>query len=240
MTNQISKQLLVIEGNIGAGKSTFLRCLGDSLLAEPIFEPHEKWQNIGGGGENLLDKFYSDTKRWAFTFQKYAFVSRVMEQEQAVRQHSVAVLERSVYSDRFCFAKNCYEMGFMTEVEWNLYRQWFGWLVDQHATKPTGFIYLRADPQVCYERMVKRARSEEASVSFDYLKRLHDRHEQWLMHKHDLVSYLRDIPVLVLDCNRDFEHDQHELTRHLDSVSLFFGIHFRASPTMQSRRSARV
>jgi len=77
------RQVFVIEGNIGAGKSTFLRLLDQRLQIDPVFEPHDKWQNVGDG-ENLLEKFYTDIRRWAYTFQTYAFVTRVLEQERQV------------------------------------------------------------------------------------------------------------------------------------------------------------
>lgn len=43
-------------------------------------------------------------------------------------------------------------------------------------------VYLRTTPEVVYERMKARGRSEETSVSLDYLKQLHDLHEDWLVH----------------------------------------------------------
>lgn len=43
-------------------------------------------------------------------------------------------------------------------------------------------VYLRTTPEVVYDRMRVRGRSEEVSVSLDYLKQLHDLHEDWLIH----------------------------------------------------------
>ncbi len=218
-TNQ---QCLILEGNVGAGKSTFLKMIDSYLDIQPIYEPHEKWQLVNG--ENLLEKFYNDTKRWAYTFQTYAFVTRVLEQEKYARQnpHAVHVLERSVYSDRYCFARNCYETGLMSSLEWTLYQEWFAWLVDNYTVKPMGFIYLRTDPQTCFERMNQRNRSEEASVPLAYLQKLHDKHEQWLIEKRDVAPYLKDIPVLVLECDADFEHNKEEQKKHIGRIIDFF------------------
>ncbi len=103
----------IIEGNIGAGKSTFVSLIKKELDVHVVYEPHDQWQMVGGT-ENLLEKFYTDTARWAYTFQTYAFVSRVRAQEQHRKEypHMPQVLERSVYSDRYCFAKNCFELGY--------------------------------------------------------------------------------------------------------------------------------
>lgn len=220
-----TKKHFIIEGNIGAGKSTFLRLMNTYLSIHPVFEPHEKWQKVQGG-ENLLEKFYQDIHRWAYTFQTYAFVSRVLEQQQAEQQatEEAIVIERSVYSDRYCFAKNCFEMGVMSGLEWELYKEWFGWLVESYTVKPAGFIYLRTEPEVSYNRMHIRQRNEESSVSLDYITKLHQKHEDWLMHKFDIASYLQDVPVLVLDCNKEFEHDLEEQKRHMNTIAEFFQI----------------
>ena len=109
MNDLKQQRCFIVEGNIGAGKSTFLKMLKQYLNVQIVLEPHEKWQNIGDG-HNLLDQFYNDPKRWAYTFQSYAFVSRVVAQQEhaKVNPFSMQILERSVFSDRYCFARNCY------------------------------------------------------------------------------------------------------------------------------------
>lgn len=226
MCSQLAKSL-IIEGNIGAGKSTFLKLVEKYLDTSVVFEPHTKWQDVGG--ENLLDKFYKDTSRWAYTFQTYAFVTRVLEQENNARSTSkeFQVLERSVYSDRYCFAKNCYEMGTITPLEWSLYKEWFSWLVEQYTTKPKGFIYLKTDPEICYSRLLKRSRSEEAGVPLEYLNLLDRKHNDWLINKEGISEFVFDVPVLVLDCNKDFEFDVNEQIKHMNTIAKFFGVKFK-------------
>lgn len=215
---------IIVEGNIGAGKSTFLKLIEQNLNVDIVFEPHKKWQDVQG--HNILDSFYKDTNRWAYTFQTYAFVSRVVEQEISTKNSltGIQILERSVYSDRYCFAKNCHEMGVMSALEWQLYKEWFSWLVDGYVTKPDGFIYIQADPEVCYKRLLKRSRSEEEGVSLSYLQMLHQKHEDWLVNKKGISENLKDIPVLVLSCNKDFENDIQEQEKHAKAISDFFEI----------------
>lgn len=68
-----------IEGNIGSGKSTLLSIIREnfpeiSILDEPLTE----WQNVGEHKDiNLLGLYYQDPQRWGFTFQIYAFMSRL-------------------------------------------------------------------------------------------------------------------------------------------------------------------
>ena len=220
------QKVFILEGNIGAGKSTFLSLIKEALPVQIVYEPVAKWQNVGAG-ENVLEKFYQDTKRWAYTFQSYAFITRIIEQKEyaKVNNFGVQVLERSVYSDRYCFAKNCYEMGMMSPLEWSLYQQWFEWLVGNYMACPTGFIYLQTDPSICYERLTKRARSEEIGVSFDYLRLLHEKHEAWLIEKKDILFALHDIPVLVLNCNENFENNPEVMNRFRDQIKTFINKH---------------
>ena len=219
---QSNKKTLILEGNIGAGKSTFLKILKENLDVDIIFEPTSKWQSVGSGG-NLLDLFYKDIKRWAYTFQSYAFITRVQAQlaEENNSKCDVSIFERSVYCDRYCFAKNCYESGHMTALEWQIYKEWFSWLVEGYTKKPDGFIYLKTDPQVCLERLQKRNRSEEVGVSVDYLKLLHKKHEDWLVKKIDITNYLSDVPVLALNCDKDFEKNLQEQKQHILDVQNF-------------------
>jgi deoxyadenosine/deoxycytidine kinase len=225
----------IIEGNIGAGKSTFLRLIKDHLPVSIVYEPLDQWQAING--QSLLDKFYQDTKRWGYTFQSYAFVTRVMEQEKYKKLYPFLpqVLERSVYSDRYCFAKNCFEMGTLSELEWTLYQEWFSWLVENYTTRPSGFIYLQTDPAICFERLQKRARKEESLVPLSYLESLHNKHEDWLIGKKNIASYLTETPVLVLDCNQDFENSPELLNQHIHKIADFIGVRPAASQNVASR-----
>ncbi len=221
----LNKHLFVLEGNIGAGKSTLLKLIEQFLPALTIIpEPTNKWQQVGTENTNILDLFYKDTKRWAYTFQSYAFISRVQSMLDFQAQqpdNSVSVLERSVYCDRFCFAKNCYEAGLMSEIEWAIYKEWFAWLVESHVPKPTGFIYLRTTPQICHNRSLKRARSEETGIPLTYFEALHKKHEDWLINKHDIISTIENIPVLTLDCNDEFEDHAERQNGYIDAVKGF-------------------
>lgn len=221
---------VVVEGNIGAGKSTFLNVVKKYLDVQIVFEPRYKWQNIKGN--NLLDFFYKDGKRWAYTFQAYAFITRVIEQEEKAKKNtkSFQFIERSVYSDRYCFAKNAFYTGKMSKLEWELYKEWFAWFVENRLEQPSGFIYLRAEPEVCYKRLIKHNRLEEAEVKLEYLKLLHNKHEDWLVHKRDVTKKLESTPVLILDCNESFEFDFELQRKYIRKLVEFlesnFGIPF--------------
>lgn len=214
--------MFIIEGNIGAGKSTFLKKINKEAPEILVhFEPVDGWQQQQHG-RSLLHSFYEDTRRWAYTFETWTLMQRVHEYLELQKKGEVAVLiERSIYSGFYCFALNTYENGFMDQAEWELYKKWFAFLCSQVCRAPFGFIYLQTDPAVAYERIKKRSRDAEGGVPFDYLKQIHQRHHDFLVDKREVLASLEEVPVLILDCNVDFEADSIQFARHADQVGDF-------------------
>ncbi|XP_064383838.1 deoxycytidine kinase 2-like isoform X2 [Halichondria panicea] len=234
-----SVKRIAIEGNIAAGKSTFLRLLEElNPTYRVISEPLTKWLKVPAEGEdvtesqqnggNLLDMFYKEPNRWAYTFQTYACVSRLRSQLRPVApevlksRNPVVFYERSVYSDRFIFAQNCHLSGLMSDMEWNLYCDWHSFLTSSLPVQLDGIIYLRTDPKICYGRLQKRGRPEEDTVSQTYLETLHERHEDWLIHKSiKSPSHLSGVPVLSLNCDSEFEQNKSRMEDMMKSVAEF-------------------
>ena len=201
-----------LEANIGAGKTTFLKTFPKywtgSKPITTIPEPLQKWQSIQDThGDNLLDHFYQDPSRWSYTFQSATFITRIQNIQENLRPGHVHLMERSIQTDRHCFAALARQNGCMNEMEWKLYLEWFGWLEEnfQKDIEPDFYLYLRASPETCYQRMRQRDRSEETNVSLTYLQELHDKHEMWLRHQ--------KIPVIVLDADDDFAHNPHKMAK---------------------------
>uniref|UniRef100_A0A2P2JLE1 Uncharacterized protein MANES_18G103500 n=1 Tax=Rhizophora mucronata TaxID=61149 RepID=A0A2P2JLE1_RHIMU len=176
-----------VEGNISVGKTTFLqRIVSDTIelrdLVEVVPEPIGKWQDIGPDHFNILDAFYAEPHRYAYTFQNYVFVTRVMqERESSGGVKPLRLMERSVFSDRMVFVRAVHEAKWMNEMEISIYDSWFDPVVSVlPGLIPDGFIYLRASPDTCHQRMKLRKRAEEGGVSLDYLRDLHEKHESWL------------------------------------------------------------
>ena len=60
---------VVVEGNIGSGKTTFLEHFSAKDIVEVVTEPVEEWRNVGG--HNLLQLMYENPSRWSHIFQSY-------------------------------------------------------------------------------------------------------------------------------------------------------------------------
>lgn len=213
--------MYIIEGNIGAGKSTLLKLIQKKLPhLSVIFEPLQAWQTEEQG-ESILKNFYQDPHRWAYTIETLALIHRVRDHIAEQHKSPLCVMERSIYSGRYCFAQNGFNNGYLTPLEWNLYNQWFEFLVPSACKPPLGFIYLKTNPYVAYERIKKRARGTESTISLDYLKQIDHCHEQFLIKKKSILSELKKVPVLVLDCDEEFELDYTYQAQLLKEVDLF-------------------
>ena len=171
-----------VEGNIGTGKSTFLKMIETHHPeCQVIYEPVDTWTSFKDKeGVNILGHFYKDPKRYAYTFQNIAFISKI-EKLSDIDFTKTVFIERSIWSDKNIFAKNCYMSGLMNDIEFQVYNRWFEW-IEANAKKPDvlNFVYLKCSPETSYKRVNIRGRTEESGIGLDYLSQIHDRHEEWL------------------------------------------------------------
>jgi deoxyadenosine/deoxycytidine kinase len=146
-----------------------------------IYEPLDEWLSIKDEtGKNILDYFYSDMERYCYAFQSMAFITRYQKTLTIDNTKKYVFIERSIFSDKKIFAENCRKNNIMSEIEWNIYHEWFK-SMSKLITFPHRFIYLRCSPEVSYQRLKGRNREEEKEVPLGYLRELHQRHEDWLV-----------------------------------------------------------
>lgn len=214
--------MIIVEGTIGAGKSTFLKILEKSFPSISIAcEPVHNWEKHLYG-QSLLANFYQQPQRWAYTFELMTLMHRAHDYESLQKNsHTNLFIERSLYSGYYCFAYNSFMQGFMSPLEWAQYQEWFKFLVIQKCQPPQGFIYLKIDPLVAYERIKKRNRYAEKTISLAYLKQIHERHEDFLVSGKQKLESIRHVPVLILDVTKDFEHDPEQMRSLLSQVDAF-------------------
>jgi len=175
------KQMILLEGNIGAGKTTVGRTLAASGGFGFIEEPTAAWRE--GFAANMLELFYSDPHRWGFTFQICAFITRAKTWKEVLEldDHSRVVLERSIFCDRYVFAENCHRTGLMSLPEYQLYCGLWDFLASNYCVAPGLILYLRTPATVCLERIKARDRSEESGITLEYLLQLEELHDEWLL-----------------------------------------------------------
>jgi deoxyadenosine/deoxycytidine kinase len=183
----VSPPLLVsIDGNIGSGKSTTWERLKEAYRGRDdvhfVEEPVDSWHHVKDGeGVPIITNFYKDHKKFAFRFQMMAYISRLALLRQTVREHAgrcrVIITERSVDTDRNIFAKMLYDCGDIEEDEYTIYNMWFDEFVRDLPV--AGLIYIRADPETCMQRIMKRRREGE-TIPLEYVQKCHDYHDAWI------------------------------------------------------------
>ena len=176
--------IYTIEGNIGSGKSTFVEILkiyyknNDNMVF--LQEPVNIWQSIkDDNNKSILEMFYEDQKKYAFSFQMMAYISRVAMLKECMKKNpgKTIICERSVLTDKNVFAKMLYDSGNIESVNYQIYLKWFNEFIDELPIN--GIIYVKAEPEVSHERVIKRSRKGE-TIPLSYLKQCHEYHEIWL------------------------------------------------------------
>ena len=173
--------VISLDGNIGAGKTTLLNALRLAMPdVEVVLEPVGEWLALkGADGRSLLELFYEDKQRWAYTFQNCAILTRLRSLRSAMSSTTkrVIITERSVLTDRFVFAEMLRASGDINEIEWQLYMQWYTTFASDLPM--SGIIYITTDVVTSASRIVGRAREGE-TIPMDYLEALELQHEKWL------------------------------------------------------------
>ena len=175
-----------VEGNIGSGKSTLVKELQKNMpnvLGKQIIyvqEPVDEWSKIkDSNGETILEKFYANQDKYAFSFQMMAYISRLALLRRVIRENPNAIIitERSVFTDKEVFAKMLYDEGKIEEVDIQIYLKWFNEFIEEIPV--TGLIYVNTTPEKSKERVNIRARNGE-TIPLSYLQRCHQYHTTWI------------------------------------------------------------
>ncbi|NDE16707.1 hypothetical protein EBZ80_17420 [bacterium] len=188
--------IISLDGLIGSGKSTLLTQIAAAHPEwEVVPEPVGEWTRLrngdGPGSKSLLELFYEDKRRWAYTFQNCAILTRLrgiraaVERAQAAGRR-VVVTERSVLTDRYVFATMLRSAGDIDELEWQLYLSWYETFAMGLPVR--GIVHLTTGVGTSAGRIVKRGREGEEHIPLDYLAALDAQHVRWLAET--------DLPVL--------------------------------------------
>lgn len=212
--------IVSIEAAIGTGKSSLLRLLNQRIgngKYVVVQEPVEMWQKVGGK-HNLLQAYYENQERFAFSFQTNCVLTRI-ESVQTVLDSihpdvEVVILERCWHSDRNTFGEMLRRHGKISELEWALYDDWYRFAV-RNAPFIDGHIYLQCTPDTCMSRLRKRDRSEEVGVTSEYQTDLIQRHEEWLEALPDRERVQR------IDVDREFISDPSRADEVVETIANF-------------------
>lgn len=189
--------LISLEGNIGSGKSTILNHLKNNLQVAGsrrivyVDEPLDQWQRITNTENvNMLELFYKDPKKYAFSFQMMAYISRLANLQETVKRYPdhIIIMERSLLTDYHVFAKMLYDSGDLLPEEYAIYKTWFNHF---NTLTMDALIYVHCTPETAHARCIERNRTGE-SISLEYMTKVHDQHEHW-------INEIDQRPLLTID-----------------------------------------
>ena len=195
----MTKQMIVVAGNIGAGKTSLTERIGARLGWRTSYE--------SVADNPYLADFYGDMRAWSFHLQIFFLGHRAEQYLEATRDTRSAILDRSIYEDFHIFARALHHMGDLSERDYLAYRRLFDLTVDS-LPRPNLLVYLKAPVNVLMERIRRRARNMETGISPEYLTLLDTFYDEWLG-GFDLC------PVLTI---RTDDLDYVHQANHLDTV----------------------
>lgn len=167
----MTKRLVVVAGNIGAGKTSLTERLGERLRWKTAFE--------SVSDNPYLPDFYRDMRSWSFHLQVFFLGHRAEQYLEMARDSQSAILDRSIYEDAYIFARALHHLGNLNERDYLSYRRVFELLVAS-LPAPDLLIYLKAPISVLIERIRRRGREIESGITQEYLALLDSFYDDWL------------------------------------------------------------
>mgnify|MGYP001178665118 FL=1 len=197
-------KVTIVEGIIGAGKSTFSKELSQALGEDTLLllEPDEK-----DNANPYLSSFYENQSRWAFTMQVHLLQARykmhLNAQWHSINGNGNAVLDRSYFGDT-AFARLQIKNGSMSENEFETYRNIYHSMTST-VLLPNFCVHLMVNPIVAIDRIKARMEKEtgrkcETTIDVGYLYNLYEENV-------NMINVLRNQGVNIIEVPWDQERD---------------------------------
>lgn len=201
--------IILVDGVVRVGKTTLAKLLSERFHI-PLFE-----ELSNADTEDLLNRFYADKTRWAFTLQIH-FLNERFRMIKEIHKKGHGILDRSIFGDNI-FAEMLAEdkeaggEG-MTYEEYRTYDTLLDNMLE-HAQPPDLLIYLECSPEVAKQRIDNRGRGLESTVEMSYWERLNQKYSDWY------ENYKHSAKVLINVDNLDFANNKEDQ----ESVLAFIG-----------------
>ncbi len=181
---------IVIEGNIGVGKTTFCRKLQEKYDARLILEQFSE--------NPFLPFFYENPERHAFSVELFFMTERHRQLQEELIQGDLfnqQIISDYIFIKTLLFAKNN-----LNEEEYRLFNRLFH-VLNAHFKKPDLVVYLHRPVPNLLHQIKKRGRSFEMEINATYLENIQKAY-------FDLFKMDPEYPILVVGIDDlDFEKD---------------------------------
>lgn len=193
---------LVIEGNIGAGKTTLATKISEDFNAKLLLE--------GFADNPFLPMFYEDQARYAFPLEMSFLADRYQQLSDDLTQ--LDLFKSFTVTDYYIFKSLIFSRVTLEEEEYRLYQKIFD-IMYKEIPKPDLYIYLYQETEQLLQNIKKRGRSYEQEIPSDYLEKINQGYLDYLRQQ-------KDLNVLILDVSdKDFVANQEDYLWILDRIS---------------------
>lgn len=198
---EVRYNYLVIEGNIGAGKTTLASRIAAQFEARLILERF--------ADNPFLPKFYNDPEKYSFPLELSFLASRYKQLIEVIGHQDL--FKKFTVADYYFMKSLVFASATLTGEEYNLYRQIF-YIIYSSLPRPDIYVYLHVKPEKLIENIKKRGRGYEKSITKDYLQKIQDSY----------FAFFKQNPenkYLVIDINNiDFVIDENHYGKIIDCI----------------------
>lgn len=193
---------IAIEGNIGSGKTTLARMMGDDFNAKLVLERF--------ADNPFLPKYYADMERYAFPLEMSFLADRYQQLTDDLAQFDL--FKSFIISDYYIFKSLIFAQISLSPLEFNLYRKMFD-LMYKEITKPDLFIYLYQNTDRLLENIKTRGRDYEQNIKPDYLEKIQSGYTNYMNTETDLNTMIIDVSEF------DFVHNPGDYKRIIELIN---------------------
>ena len=185
---------IAIEGNIGAGKTTLSKMIGDDFNAKLVLERF--------ADNPFLPKYYADMERYAFPLEMSFLADRYQQLTDDLAQFDL--FKNFIVSDYYIFKSLIFAQVSLTKDEYALYRRMFDVMYKEIA-KPDLYIYLYQNTERLLDNIKKRGRDYEQDISGAYLEKLHKGYANFIQTEKNLNTLIIDVSEFdFVNANEDY------------------------------------
>jgi 2-amino-4-hydroxy-6-hydroxymethyldihydropteridine diphosphokinase len=183
---------IAIEGNIGAGKTTLSRRIGDDFNAKLVLERF--------ADNPFLPKYYADMERYAFPLEMSFLADRYQQLTDDLAQFDL--FKNFIISDYYIFKSLIFAQVSLLKEEYSLYRRMFD-IMYKEIAKPDLYIYLYQNTDRLLHNIKTRGRDYEQNIEPEYLDKIHQGYSNFIKTEQNLNTLIIDVSELDFVHNKD-------------------------------------
>lgn len=187
---------IVIEGNIGAGKTTLVNRLADETDARKVLEQY--------ADNPFLPKFYSKPDKYSFQLELSFLAARYHQLHKELSNRDL--FQPGTIADYYFVKSLIFARATLSEGEFKLYQSLFS-IIHKQLPVPDLYVYLHLTTDRLLNQIKERGRPYEQHITADYLSSIQKGYFDFFKQHHNF-------PVVIVDVNsKDFVHNEENYER---------------------------